>query len=252
MIIIKNKEQISGIKKASALAAKCLLHLEQYIFIGQNTLALDQLACDYMLSHHATSATLNYRGFSKSICTSINDVVCHGIPSEKDILKSGDIINVDVTVILNGYFGDTSRTYIVGEVSEETRLFVDRSEKALYKGIDVIKPGVKLSQIGKVIETYVKKFGYGIVRDYGGHGVGIAFHEEPHVHHYYEPLSSRIILREGMTFTVEPMINQSKNYQIETCEVDGWTVRTKDKALSAQFEHTVLVTASGCEILTLC
>ena len=250
MIILKSKEQIGGIKKACVLAAKCLFELEKYLFIDQNTEVLNQVAHEFILQNGGIPAPLNYNGFPKSICTSINNVVCHGIPSEKDILKNGDIINVDVTVMLDGYFGDTSKTYIIGEASDDIKHFVERAEKALYRGIEVLKPGVKLSQLGKTIETYIQKFGYSVVREYGGHGIGLAFHEEPHVSHFYTR-TNNIPLKEGMTFTVEPMINKSKNWQIETCKVDGWTVRTKDRSLSAQFEHTVLITKDGCEILTL-
>jgi len=257
MIIIKNKEQIAGIRKASVLAARCLDEVGKYVFEGQNTEALNKIAHEYMLAHNAIPATLNYHGYPKSICTSINDVVCHGIPCESDVLRSGDIVNVDVTVILDGYFGDTSRMYMIGEVSEDVRLFVERTEKAMYKGIKVLKPGVNLSLLGKTIDGYVSKFGYSVVREYGGHGVGLSFHEEPHVVHFHEAFdahavfSRKVILKEGMIFTVEPMINKSKNWRVVTSVEDGWTVRTKDKSLSAQFEHTVLITATGYEILTV-
>ncbi|MCL2065543.1 MAG: type I methionyl aminopeptidase [Candidatus Cloacimonetes bacterium] len=250
MIIIKNKQEIEGIRKACTLAARCLEELEKHLFIGQNTEQLDKIAFDYMMANKAIPATLNYNGFPKSLCTSINNVVCHGIPSEKDILKDGDIINVDVTVILDGYFGDTSKTFIIGEVPEDVRLFVDRAERAMYKGINVLRPGILLNQMGKAIETYVKKFGYSVVEAYGGHGVGIKFHEDPHVCNFYSK-TNKILLKEGMIFTVEPMINKSKNYNVETSEIDGWTVRTVDNSLSAQFEHTVLITKNSVEILTV-
>ena len=251
MINIKNKEQISGIKKACVLAAKCLLELEPHIFEGQNTEILNQIAHEYIIKHNAIPAPLNYKGFPKSICTSINEVVCHGIPSEKDVLKSGDIINVDVTVILNGYFGDTSKTYIIGEAPDDVKHFVDRAEKAMYKGIDILKPGVNLNQLGKTVEAYVSKFNYSIVRDFGGHGTGLAFHEEPHVHNFYDPFNPKVILKEGMIFTVEPMVNKGRVWEIVVSKIDKWTVRTKDRSLSAQFEHTVLITKGGVEILTI-
>ena len=250
MIILKNAEQIEGIRKASVLAADCLVELEKHLFIGQNTEKLNQIAHEYMLDHKSKPATLNYHGFPKSICTSINDVVCHGIPSETDVLNNGDIINLDITVILNGYFGDTSKTFIIGEAPDDVKYFIERTEKAMYRGIDVLKPNILLSQMGKTIETYIQKFGYSIVKEYGGHGIGMSFHEEPHVCHFFTR-SNNIKLKEGMTFTVEPMINKSKNWQITTSTTDGWTVRTKDGALSAQFEHTVLITKDGCEILTI-
>jgi len=250
MIIIKNKEQISGIKKACVLATRCLDELEKHLFVGQDTESINKIAHEYILANNAIPATLNYHGYPKSICTSKNNVVCHGIPSETDILNSGDIVNLDVTVILGGYFGDTSRTYIIGEATEDVRLFVERTEKAMYKGIEVLRPNVKLSEMGKVIDNYVSKFGYSVVRQYGGHGVGLAFHEDPHVQHFHERNAERIILKEGMIFTVEPMINKSKVWQVDTSAVDGWTVTTRDNSLSAQFEHTVLITSTGYEILT--
>ena len=249
MIVIKNKEQIEGIRTACRLARGCLLYLEQYIFIGQNTEELNRLAHEFIIGHNAVPAPLNYRNFPKSICTSINDVVCHGIPSEKDILRSGDIVNVDITVNLHGFFGDTSKTYIIGEVADDVRYFVERVEKCMYRGIEVLKPGVMLNIMGKTIETYIQKFGYSAVRDYGGHGIGLAFHEDPHVCHFYTK-ANKIVLKEGMTFTVEPMINKSKYWQVVTCDKDGWTCKTKDGSLSAQFEHTVLITKDGCEVLT--
>ena len=250
MIILKNKEQIAGIKKACILAAQCLIELEKHLFVGQNTGRLNEVAHKFMKKNRATPATLNYNGFPKSLCTSINNVVCHGIPSEKDILKNGDIINIDVTLILDGYFGDTSKTFIIGEASEDVRLFVERTERAMYKGIKVLKPKRMLYLLGKTIESYAQKFGYSVVRDYGGHGVGLSFHEDPHVCNFYSK-TNKILLQEGMIFTVEPMLNKSKNYHVETSVIDGWTVTTKDNSLSAQFEHTVLITKDSCEILTL-
>jgi methionyl aminopeptidase len=249
MIIIKNEKQIEGIKKACILAKNCLNELEKHLFVGQNTEKINQIAHDFMTKHKAIPATLNYHGFPKSLCTSINNVVCHGIPSDKDILKNGDIINLDVTVNLKGFFGDTSKTYIIGETTDDVKLFVERAEQAMYKGIEVLKPGVMLSFMGKTIELFVKQFNYSVVREYGGHGVGLDFHEEPHVCNYYTR-ENNIPLKPGMIFTVEPMINKSRNWQVITSQLDGWTVITKDKSLSAQFEHTVLITEEGHEILT--
>ena len=250
MIAIKNSEQIAGIRRACQLARLCLTELEGHLFVGQNTEALNQFAHSFIVGHHAIPATLNYHGFPKSICTSLNDVVCHGIPSSQSILKDGDILNIDVTVILGGFYGDTSKTYIIGDAPEDVCLFVSRAERAMSKGIGILKAGIKLSQLGKTIESFVQKFGYSVVREYGGHGVGLEFHEPPHIHHYQNRLSN-ILLKEGMIFTVEPMINKSKNYNVRTCKNDGWTVYTADKSLSAQFEHTVLITSTGCEILTI-
>ena len=249
MILIKNKEQIENIKKACVLATKCLLSLEKHIFAGQNTDALNNLAHDFIVRNSAIPAPLNYKGFPKSICTSLNNVVCHGIPSKTEILKNGDIINIDITVNLDGFFGDTSKTYLIGDENDDKKLFLQRAEQAMYMGIQYLKPGLRFSGMGRTIEEFVKKFGYSVVRDYGGHGVGLEFHEDPHVCYYFTR-EHDAVLEEGMIFTVEPMINKSKNWKVYTSKFDGWTVYTKDKSLSAQFEHTVLITSSGCEILT--
>ncbi len=250
MIKIKNKEEIVKMRSAGKLAAKLLTYIETYVEAGVSTEELNKLCHDFIIDHNAIPAPLNYSGFPKSICTSINNVVCHGIPSNKEILKNGDIVNIDVTVILNGYHGDTSRTYFVGEVKEEIVKLVSRTEKAMMKGIEAVKPGRFLSEVGKAIEKYVKKFGYSIVSEYGGHGIGEKFHEDPHVYHFFTKLN-RIRLKPGMTFTVEPMINLGSSGAITTSQSDGWTVTTNDNLPSAQFEHTILVTDSGYEILTL-
>lgn len=250
MIIIKNKEQIDGIRKASIIAANTLKYIEPFIVEGVNTEQLNQLCHDFMVQNNAIPATLNYHGFPKSICSSINNVVCHGIPSIKDVLKNGDIINIDVTAIHEGYFGDCSKTYIVGKANPKITEFVSITETAMNLAIKALKPGNLLSIIGSTIQTYVEQFSYSVVRDYGGHGVGLHFHEDPHVSHFHNK-ENEIILKKGMIFTVEPMINMSKNWRVVTSKKDGWTVRTKDKSLSAQFEHTVLITSDSYEILTL-
>jgi methionyl aminopeptidase len=250
MIIIKNETQIQGIKKASVIAANTLIYLEQFLHIGQDTETLNELAHKYIKSQNCIPAPLNYHGFPKSICTSINNVVCHGIPDKKDILKNGDIVNIDITVIYEGYFGDTSKTYIIGEADEDIKNFVKITEDSMYAGIKILKPGILLSEMGKTIEKFVEPFNYSVVKEYGGHGVGIRFHEEPHVCHFYTK-SNNIKLQTGMIFTVEPMINKSKNWRVHTSSIDGWTVTTKDNSLSAQFEHTVLITKDSYEILTL-
>ena len=250
MIKRKNKKQIKKMKKAGQLAADILTFIEPYVKPGVTTGKLNKLCHDFMIEHNSTPATLNYGGFPSSICTSINEVVCHGIPSYEEKLKEGDIVNIDVTPKLNGYHGDTSKTFMVGEVSEKARQLVQRTEKAMFYGIEAVKPGVFLYEVGKAIENYVKEFGYSIVRAYGGHGIGKKFHEDPHVLHYFS-FDNKIKLKPGMTFTIEPMINMGKSFKVETSTEDGWTVRTKDGSLSAQFEHTVLVTKSGYEILTL-
>jgi methionyl aminopeptidase len=249
MIYIKNKYDIEMMRKAGKLAAKLLNYISPFVKEGVSTLYLDNLCEEFTKKHGAISAPLNYNGFPKSICTSINNVVCHGIPSEKEILKDGDIVNIDVTVKLGGYHGDTSRTYLIGNVSEEAKYLVRRTENAMYRGIKEVKPGKYLYEVGKAIEKYISKFGYSIVRDFVGHGIGKSFHEDPQVFHYYS-LRNKIRLQEGMIFTIEPMINLGKSYEVKISSEDGWTVTTEDGSLSAQFEHTVLVTSKGAEILT--
>lgn len=249
MIYIKNKYDIKMMRKAGELAAKLLKYIESFVKEGVSTLYLNDLCEEFTKKHGAISAPLNYNGFSKSICTSINNVVCHGIPSEKEILKDGDILNIDVTVKLDGYYGDISKTYLIGNVDEEAKYLVRRTENAMFRGIKAVKPGKSLYEVGKAIEKYISKFGYSIVRDFVGHGIGKSFHEDPQVLHYYS-LQNKIRLQEGMIFTIEPMINMGKSYKVKVSSEDGWTVTTEDGSLSAQFEHTVLVTSKGAEILT--
>jgi len=249
VIYIKNKYDIKMMRKAGELAAKLLKYIESFVKEGVSTLYLNDLCEEFTKKHGAISAPLNYNGFSKSICTSINNVVCHGIPSEKEILKDGDILNIDVTVKLDGYYGDTSKTYLIGNVDEEAKYLVRRTENAMFRGIKAVKPGKSLYEVGKAIEKYISKFGYSIVRDFVGHGIGKSFHEDPQVLHYYS-LRNKIRLQEGMIFTIEPMINMGKSYEVKVSSEDGWTVTTEDGSLSAQFEHTVLVTSKGAEILT--
>lgn len=251
MILIKNSSQIDSIRASSKLAAATLKYTGSFVKPGVSTEFLNKKAHDYIIAHHAIPAPLNYGGFPKSICTSINSVVCHGIPSSKEILKEGDIINIDITTILDGYFGDTSATFPVGKVSRESQLLVDRTRDAMNLAIKSVKAGKYLNNcVGKVIENYVTPFGYTPVRDLGGHGVGIKFHEDPFVYHHYT-LQNHILLKPGMIFTIEPMINASKNWRVYIDADDGWTVRTDDDSLSAQFEHTILVTPNGSEILTV-
>lgn len=250
MISIKTPAEQEKMRKACKMAAQALEHTAKFVSIGISTEELNNICHEYILHNGGIPAPLNYEGFPKSICTSINDVVCHGIPSPKDILKNGDIINLDITVILDGYHGDLSKTYLVGEVAEPVKLLVERAEKAMLRGIEAVKPGSYLYEVGKAIENYVHKFGYGIVSEYGGHGIGKHFHEDPHVYHFYTP-ANRIRMKPGMTFTVEPMINMGGSPSVVTSQKDKWTVTTKDRSLSAQFEHTILVTDKGVEILTL-
>jgi len=235
-------------RRVGKIAAQTLVFLSNHINAGISTEEIDRLANSFIEKNNAKSATLNYNEFPKSICTSINNVVCHGIPAKKDILCDGDIVNTDITIILDGYHADTSRTFIVGKASPEAKLLVERTEKAMYKGIEVVKPGIYLYEVGRAIENYIKPFGYSIVSAYCGHGIGKDFHEEPHVHHFFSE-QNKIKLKPGMVFTVEPMINMGRS-EIETSKEDGWTVTTKDGSLSAQFEHTVAVVEGGYMVLT--
>jgi len=249
MINIKTAVEIEKMKKAGNLACRVLDHAEPFVKAGVSTQELNDVCAKFTSENGAISAPLNYHGFPKSICTSINSVVCHGIPSEKDILKEGDIVNIDVTVIVDGYHGDTSRTYMVGKVNKEIELLVSRTKVALEKGIAAVRPDDLLSNVGKAIEKYIEKFGYSIVYQYGGHGIGKKFHEDPYVYHFFTK-QNNIRLKPGMCFTIEPMINMGSP-DVLTSTKDDWTVTTKDNKLSAQFEHTVLVTESGCEVLTM-
>lgn len=248
MVIIKNEEEIEKMREAGQLAARVLLYIESFVKAGISTKELADKCQEFIEDNGAVSATLGYHGFPGAICASVNEVVCHGIPSEKIRLKDGDIMNIDVTVIKNGYHGDASRMFLIGNVSSPAKRLVEVTEEAMHKGIKAIKPGVSIAEVGKAIEGYVRQFGYSIVRDYGGHGIGGKFHEEPHVHHFYYP-KYNIKMKPGMIFTVEPMINAG-GYQVNTSDKDGWTVTTDDGSLSAQFEHTILVTGTGYEILT--
>ena len=245
----KNSVEIEKMRAAGLLAAQTLDFITPHVKPGVSTEALDQLCHDFIVKHGAIPAPLNYRGFPKSICTSINDVICHGIPSPEVILQDGDIINIDVTVIVDGFHGDTSRMYFVGDVSAERQKLVATTYEAMMIGIQTVKSGSWLSDIGKAIQQFAESRGYSVVRDYCGHGIGRVFHDHPMVLHYdaQEP-SLDMRLRKGMTFTVEPMINIG-TYEGVTLE-DDWTVITADGKDSAQFEHTVLVTDTGFELLT--
>jgi methionyl aminopeptidase len=250
VIIIKSPKQIEGIRASSKLAAETLDYVSKFIKPGTNTEELNTIAHNFIIEHNAIPAPLNYSGFPKSICTSINDVVCHGIPSTKDILKNGDIINIDITTILNGYYGDTSAMYSVGKISPLAQKLIDKTYQAMMLAVDSLKPGLMLNDcVGRKIEAYLKPFGFAPVRDLGGHGVGIKFHEDPFVYHL-NTTRENVILKPGMIFTVEPMVNDSLNWHVDFDRDDGWTVRTVDGSLSAQFEHTILITSTGYEILT--
>ncbi|MEK6733960.1 MAG: type I methionyl aminopeptidase [Pseudomonadota bacterium] len=247
-ITIHKPEDFIKMRASGKLAAQVLDYITDFVRPGVTTLELNNLCHEMIIKNGAIPAPLNYRGFPKSICTSINHVVCHGIPDEKK-LKEGDIINIDITVILDGWHGDTSRMYFVGKPSIKAKRLVDITYDAMMLGIDQVKPGVHLGNIGNAIETYVKKFGYSSVRDYCGHGIGRIFHTEPSVLHFGEK-NTGVILESGMFFTVEPMINVG-TYQTRLNPSDGWTVTTRDRELSAQFEHTIAVTDTGYEIFTL-
>lgn len=247
-IIIKTPEQIEGIRKSSQLAAKTLKYIEQFVKEGISTEFLDQKIEAFIREHAAIPATLGYSGYPKSSCISLNEVVCHGIPSEKTILKNGDILNIDVTTILDGYFGDTSKMYTVGEVSAEAQKLIEVTEHCLNLGIQQVKPNNYFGNIGFAIGRYAKAKGYSVVYEFCGHGVGLQFHEAPQVDH--SARRNKVPkMKPGMTFTIEPMINMGKPTTIID-EEDGWTARTVDNKLSAQFEHTILVTETGYEILT--
>ncbi len=247
-IIIKNEEQIEGIRQSSQLAAKSLLFIEEYVKEGVNTEYLDDLIAEFIKDHGATSACLNYHGFPKNCCISPNNVVCHGIPAKNTVLKNGDIINIDVTTILNGYFGDTSKMFRVGEISEEAQDLLDVTKHCLDLGIQQVRPGNRFGNIGYFIGNYARRQGYGVVYEFCGHGVGIDFHEDPQVDHIARK-NSGAKMKPGMIFTIEPMINIGKA-KVKIDKEDGWTARTKDGKLSAQYEHTILVTKTGFEVLT--
>lgn len=245
-IIIKTEKQIEGIRRSSRLTRDTLDMLEGRIVAGVTTEDINRWVREYTLAHSATPAPLNYRGFPKSVCTTLNNQVCHGIP-DGTALKEGDILNVDVTSVLNGYYGDSSRMFLIGEVSEEARRLVRVTRECLYLGIEQVKPGHTLGDVGHAIQRHAEQYGYSVVRDYIGHGTGLQFHEPPEVRHFGEPGDGEL-LAPNMVFTIEPMVNAG-DYQVEVLE-DGWTVVTADGSLSAQWEHTVRVTEDGAEVLT--
>ena len=245
---IKSPEEQAKMRVAGQLASEVLEMIGPHIVPGITTGELDRICHDYITNtQRAIPAPLNYRGFPKSICTSVNHVVCHGIPGDKK-LKTGDIVNVDVTVIKDGYHGDTSKMFYVGTPSVLARRLVETTYEALWLGIRLVRPGTRLGDIGHAIQQFAESRGYSIVEEYCGHGIGREFHEDPQVLHYGEP-GTGMELAPGMTFTIEPMINAGKRHV--KLLPDGWTVVTKDHGLSAQWEHTLLVTGDGCEVLTL-
>ena len=247
-MVPKNSVELQKMRAAGQLAARVLDYITPFVVEGATTLELDAKIEAFIDTHGAKSATKGYKGFKHASCISPNDVVCHGIPSSKVVLKNGDIVNIDVTVILDGFYGDTSRMYWVGEVSETAKKLTRVTYEAMMAGINVIRSGLPLNEIGNAIDAHVSPYGYGIVREYCGHGLGRTFHEDPMVLHYATHSPKSPLLRKGITFTVEPMVNTG-TWRTFT-EDDGWTVKTADGSLSAQFEHSVAVTEDGVEILT--
>jgi len=247
-ITFKTPDEIDKMRVAGRLAAEVLEYIEEYVKPGISTGEIDRICHDYITNHqNAITACLDYHGFPKSICTSVNHVICHGIPSDDKILKKGDIINIDITVIKDGFHGDTSKMFFVGKPSVLAERLVKIAEECLYKGIAMVKPGVHLGDIGHTIQTHAEGNRFSVVREYCGHGIGEGFHEDPQVLHYGTP-GTKEVLEPGMCFTIEPMINAGKRHT--KVLPDEWTVVTKDRKLSAQFEHTLLVTETGHEVLT--
>ncbi len=244
---IHSKEDFAKMRIAGKLAAGILDYIADFVDVGITTNKLNQLCHDKIVSQGAIPAPLNYRGFPKSVCTSINHVICHGIPSEKK-LKKGDIINIDVTVIVDGWHGDTSRMYHVGKPSIKAKRLCQVAYDSMMLGIDQVKPGNTIGDIGHAIQTYVEDSGFSVVRDYCGHGLGKVFHDAPNILHYGKK-NTGLVLEEGMFFTIEPMVNAG-SYETILNKHDGWTVTTRDKSLSAQFEHSMGVTKDGVEVFT--
>ncbi|AQS06373.1 methionyl aminopeptidase [Clostridium beijerinckii] len=246
--LIKTKEQIEGIRKSAEVNNGLLDLISENIKEGMTTEQIDKLAYDYTISKSGIPADLNYDGFPKSICISINNEVCHGIPSDDVVLKNGDIVNVDATTILNGYYSDASRMFMIGEVSEEARKLVQVTKECVNKGLEAVKPWAFLGDIGAAIQEHAENNGYSVVREFGGHGVGLDIHEDPFVFHFGKR-GTDMVLAPGMVFTIEPMINAG-SHEIFIDEDNGWTALTADGSLSAQWEHTVLVTEDGVEVIS--
>jgi methionyl aminopeptidase len=247
-ITIHTDDDFEAMRRAGRLAAETLDYIAPYVTPGTTTEHLDRLGHDYIVTHGAIPAPLDYRGFPKSICTSVNHVVCHGIPSEKKRLQDGDILNIDVTVILEGWHGDTSRMFYLGKPRLRANRLVDTTFEAMWRGIEAVRPGATLGDVGHAIQSHAEAQGFSVVRDFCGHGLGRVFHEAPSVLHFGDP-GEGVVLREGMFFTIEPMINAGR-YQVKILE-DGWTAVTRDRSLSAQFEHSIGVTSDGYEVFTL-
>jgi len=246
-ITIYAPEDFAGMRAAGTLAAETLDMITPYVRPGVSTATLNLMCHEFMVSRGAVPASLNYRGFPKSICTSINHVVCHGIPGERK-LEEGDILNIDVTVVLDGWHGDSSRMYVAGTPSTRARVLMDVTYEALLRGVRAVHPGATLGDVGYAIQSYVESKRFSVVRDFCGHGIGRRFHEAPNILHFGRP-GDGPVLRPGMFFTIEPMVNAGRP-EVKVLE-DGWTAVTRDRSLSAQFEHMVGVTEDGCEIFTL-
>ncbi|MGD8150100.1 type I methionyl aminopeptidase [Ornithinimicrobium sp. Y1694] len=245
---VKDAETIERMRAAGRLAAQALALCGSLVRPGVTTDEIDRAGHEFLLDHGAYPSTLGYRGFPKSLCTSVNEVVCHGIPDDRE-LRDGDICNIDITAYLGGVHGDNNATFLCGDVADETRLLVERTQEALMRAIRAARPGRQINVIGRVIESYAQRFGYGVVREFTGHGVGEAFHSGLVVPHYDAAPDYDTLIEPGMTFTIEPMLNLGTPEWVEW--EDGWTVLTADGRPSAQFEHTILITDDGAEILTL-
>jgi methionyl aminopeptidase len=244
---VKDAETIERMRVAGRLAARALEEVGRHVAPRVTTDELDRVGHEFLVEHGAYPSTLGYRGYPKSLCTSLNEVICHGIPDDT-VIADGDIVNVDITAYLNGVHGDTNATFLAGQVDEESRLLVERTHEAMMRGIRAVAPGRPLNVIGRVIESYARRFGYGVVRDFTGHGIGTTFHSGLIVPHFDDP-AVNVVMEEGMTFTIEPMLTLGTiAYDVWD---DGWTAVTKDHKRTAQFEHTLLVTENGYEILTL-
>ncbi len=244
---IKDADTIERMRVAGRIAAQALAEVGKHVAPGISTDELDRIGHEFLCDHGAYPSTLGYRGYPKSLCSSLNEVICHGIPDDT-VMANGDIVNIDITAFIGGVHGDTNATFLAGEVDEESRLLVERTHEATMRGIAAVAPGRALNVIGRVIESYARRFGYGVVRDFTGHGIGTTFHSGLIVPHFDDPEVS-VIIEPGMTFTIEPMLTLGTiDYEVWS---DGWTAVTKDRKRTAQFEHTVLVTADGHEILTL-
>jgi methionyl aminopeptidase len=243
---VKDAATIERMRIAGRIAAQALAEVGRHVAAGVTTDELDRVGHEFLVEHGAYPSTLGYKGFPKSLCTSVNEVVCHGIPDSTE-LNDGDIVNIDITAYIGGVHGDTDATFLVGDVAEEDRLLVERTEEALRRAIKAVRPGRPISVIGRVIESYARRFGYGVVREFTGHGIGTSFHSGLVVPHYDDP-SNDMVIEAGMTFTIEPMLNLG-THEWDMWD-DGWTVVTRDRKRSAQFEHTLLVTEGEPEVLT--